>query len=53
MDAIVSADVRRRLRTAKPCGPGAPTQVLSLLKSLDEATETTKRGLSGESVEQP
>ena len=53
MDAKVLTDEQRFSRTAKPCGPGAPTQVSSWRQCLRIAptTVTKKPGLTGEITE--
>src|SRR5437763_13159761 len=47
MDALASRDERRQQRTAKPCGPDAPT-LASSLWSDPQATVARKPGRRGE-----
>ena len=53
MDARVLIDEQQFSRTAKPCGPGAPTQVPSWRQCLRIApmTVTKKPGLTEEITE--
>ena len=53
MDAEVLTDEQRLMRTAKPCGSGAPMQVLSSRQCLRiaPATVTKKPGLTGKITE--
>ena len=52
MDAMVLQDERRRSRTAKPCGPGAPMLALSSRGPTNLAGDGgNKARLTGESAE--
>ncbi len=48
MDAEVPKDERRISRTAKPCGPGAPTLALSRAEVFRAAMGARKPGPQGE-----